>query len=53
MGEPERALATLRAAHVRFPRDTEILSALVDLCRRSGLTEEASGLEADLVRLRG
>lgn len=52
-GQSEAALGTLRAAHDRFPRDRDILRALVDLCRRAGRTDEAAAFEARLELLRG
>ncbi|RNE93620.1 tetratricopeptide repeat protein [Marichromatium sp. AB32] len=50
-GEPETALATLRAAQRRHPKDRDLLVAIVDLARRHGEQQLALDYATKLQRL--
>ncbi|MBO8087765.1 MAG: tetratricopeptide repeat protein, partial [Marichromatium sp.] len=50
-GEPETALATLRAAQRRHPEDRDLLVAIVDLAHRHGEQQLALDYATKLQRL--
>lgn len=52
VGEPDRALNVLRAAHERFPGDWQLLTAMVTVSRDAGDRDAARRYARELVALR-